>query len=733
MSDEVKSPQSGDKIAQYTVLHKLGSGGMGDVYLCDDPQLGRQVAVKVLHAYDQSDMEIAKRFVLEGKALAKLTHPNIVSVFGLGEGDGFLYIAMEYVPGRSLFQLSRERRLSIREMISIFADVAAGLDHAHSHGIVHRDIKPANILVDTRGRAKIIDFGIAKVVGGNPMGSEGVKTKTGAVIGTLNYIAPELFRGIDPSPSSDIYALGLIFAEMLTGRTPFKGESQFATMEMIRDGRLDIPENLRLVLPPETWSALDRIIAREPEHRPPSAGDAAKLLEAVEFPNLPSYFNSQLVSVRIENVDELQDRLDGTDIDPAEWQFILSLAVRNHARTPSSGPEEESTRLIEQTGVYIPSEMLDAAIENYRMDLDSIITLRRSENLSALTPPPVVGHVMAATGHVVVEPVIQRKAAESVSSDRGISMKWMAGALVAVLLVGGAYFQFKQSAIKAEAQALAAKEAKPRRGGAEVGAPPVAAAAVDGAAKAPSSGSGFAMVIEPAVDAWPPIAYVEMSPGFQQTWKWKQRSTTGGDVAFVERRIFEGIEDGLQKFKVERLKRGPNGSGILTEAAGTEWYQPGFAVLPRKTLQSKIFGSIGGASVGDPSAIFPLRKGKEVQFELNFKTTEPVAWSPVIQLSSGFSTHYRTACSVRDKVKLQLASGLNELVKVDCYTKSDAGEISDVLYISPEKNMALRHDRRLNANVGGIVNEVSMSGELVENVSNPQSTATIRAPSGDQL
>ncbi len=730
MSDTVRTPQAGDKIAQYTILHKLGSGGMGDVYLCEDPTLGRQVAVKILHDYDHADMEIAKRFVLEGKALAKLTHPNIVSVFGLGEGDGFLYIAMEYVSGRSLFQLSRERRLSIREMISIFADVAAGLDHAHRHGIIHRDIKPANILVDVHGRAKIIDFGIAKVVGGNPMGSEGIKTKTGAVIGTLNYIAPELFRGVDPSPSSDIYALGLIFAEMLTGRTPFKGESQFATMEMIREGRIDIPENLRLVLPSETWLALDRIIARDPDMRPPTAGDAARLLEDVEFPHLPSYFNSQLVSVRIENVDDLQDRLDEAAVDPAEWQFILSLAVRNQASKAGGGSDDESTRLIEQTGVHIPVEILDAAIESYRRDLDSILTLRRAESLSALTPPPVVGHVMTDGQKVVVEPLAHHVSPE-VHNKQGSSTKWMAMALTMILLIGGGYYQYRQMELKAKAQAVALKEAESKRrgGGAEVGAPPSALQA--GATLPAPAASGFAMVIEPASDAWPPIALSELSPGFEQTWKWKQRSTSGGDVSFVERRIYEGMDDGLQKFKVERLKRGAN--GVVAEASGTEWYLPGFSALPRKTLQSKIFGSIGGSSVGDPGAIFPLRKGKEVQFELGFKSTEPVAWTPIIQLSGGFSAHYRTACSVRDKVTLQLTSGPAELVKVDCYTKSDSGEISDVLYLSPEKNIAVRHDRRLNSTSGGVVSEVSMSGELVENVSSVQSTATIRAPSGDQL
>lgn len=729
MTVEIRKPKIGDKIAQYTIRSKLGSGGMGDVYLCDDAALGRQVAVKIMHSYDQSDTDIISRFILEGKALAKLTHPNIVSVFGLGEDNGFLYIAMEHVAGRSLFQLSRERRLTIREMISIFSDIAAGLDHAHSHGIVHRDIKPANILVDTNGRAKIIDFGIAKMIGGNPTGSEGIKTKTGAVIGTLNYIAPELFRGIDPSPSSDIYALGLMFAEMLTGRTPFKGESQFATMELIRDGKIDIPENLKIVLPVETWDALYKIIDKEPENRPASATAAAQLLKAIEFPNLPSYFNSELVSVRIENVEELQDQLEAENVDPAEWQFVLALAVRTQASRGVDEPAEDATRLIERTGLHIPGELLKEALGSYRRDLDSILTMRRAESLSSLTPPLVVAQITPHTKSVDVQPLTPSPHTATVAvaaPPESGAFKWVAAIAIAAFIGGGIYYQQLKAKAASEAQAAQAvveAQALQRKRGAAVAPPPNAA--LTNPVQAPAATSGFAMVVEPAVDAWPPVALSALTPGAVQTYKWKVRSSQGGDSTFVERRTFEGEEEGLQKFKVERLKR--NGTAVVSEPGGTEWYLPGFSALPRKTLQSRIFGSIGGSAVGQPAAVFPLRKGKEVQFELTFKSTEPVAWTPLVQLSSGFSTSYRTACSVRDKVSLTLSGAPQELVKIDCYTKSDTGEISDVLYWSSEKNVALRHDRRVNSTSGGVVTEVSMSGELAENVATEVGTH-VRTP-----
>lgn len=734
MTVEIRKPQTGDKVAQYTIRSKLGSGGMGDVYLCDDAALSRTVAVKIMHSYDQSDTDIVNRFILEGKALAKLTHPNIVSVFGLGEDNGFLYIAMEHVAGRSLFQITRDRSLTIREMISIFSDIAAGLDHAHSHGIVHRDIKPANILVDGNGRAKIIDFGIAKVIGGNGGGSEGVKTKTGAVIGTLNYIAPELFRGIDPSPSSDIYALGLLFAEMLTGRTPFKGESQFATMELIRDGKIDIPDNLLAVLPPEAIDALYKIIDREPENRPISASSAAQLLKSIEFPNLPSYFNSELVSVRIENVEELQDQLEAQKVDPAEWQFILALAVRTQAMRGDEEPSEDTTRLIERTGLHIPQKILLDSIENYRKDLESIITMQRSDSLSSLTPPPPVGQITPHTHSVEVQPMIQpppspaqgvRVAPEPVKSGSG---KWIAAAILVALLGGGVYYQqMRTQAVvedvrEAVAQAEAANNGR-RRMGESVSAPPVTEPT---SGTNPTASSGFAMVVEPSTDAWPPIDRVDPKPGDQHTWKWKVRSTQGGDATFVERRIFDGVDQGLLKYTVVRLARNPSGSGVVSQPAGTEWYVAGFNALPRKTLQSKVFGSVGGAAVGQPAAIFPLRKGKEVQFELSYKSTEPVSWTPLVPLSTGFLTNYRSACSVRDKISLNVQGSLRELVKVDCYTKTDSGEISDVIYWSPDLGAELRHDRRVSSTSNGVITEVSMSGERVE--ASPGEPATSRQP-----
>ena len=721
MSQEIRKPQIGDTIAGYTILSKLGSGGMGDVYLCDDKALSRRVAVKIMHAFDPSvDAEAANRFILEGKALAKLTHPNIVSVFGLGEDNGFLYIAMEHVAGRSLHHLSRERRLTIREMISIFSDIAAGLDHAHSHGIIHRDIKPANILVDGFGRAKLIDFGIAKSVGGNLAGSEGVRTKTGAVIGTLNYIAPELFRGEPPSPSTDIYALGLLFYEMLTGRTPFKGESQFQTMEMIRAGQLDIPENLRVVLPEEAWAVLYEMIDKEPLRRPQTASAAAAKLKAIQFPNLPSYFNSDLLSVRIDNVNELQDRLEEMNVDPAEWGFVLSLAVRKQAERPKETgkiqEEGESTRLIESTGLIVPLEILNDAVEAYKQDLSTIMTMRKADQLSGLvapvhTDPPQVKQYIPNGQSVQAQPVMTAPEPTKAKS------RTFEVAVAVILIAGLGFFAWQKKMSDEKAEPAQAQTNGKRRTGTQVDAP---SQKVPPGGAAASSG-GFAMVIDPPKDAWPPVVYRSPVVGEVATWKWKRRLSEGvndlGSSEIIERVSFDGLDQGLLKVKVERLKK--EGGGEIAMPAGFEWYTPGFGTVPNKALRSSTYGSFTGRVVGQPQAIFPLRKGKEVQFELGFEPRPEADLKPEIRLDAS----YRSNCTIRDQMDLTTSLGAGKIVKIDCSLKSDRTELSETVYWSLERGVAVRRDRRFVSSVNGSPVEMIAIGELISH-----SAADLRQP-----
>lgn len=720
---------------------------MGDVYLCDEKALGRKVAVKIMHSLDAGDPDAAGRFLLEGKALAKLSHPNIVSVFGLGEDRGYLYIAMEYVPGRSLFQLTRERKLNLREMISIFADIAAGLDHAHSLGIVHRDIKPANILVDHNGRAKLIDFGIAKSMGGSLVGAEGVKTKTGAVIGTLNYIAPELFRGIEPSPSSDIYALGLIFFEMLTGRTPFKGDSQFATMEKIRSGDLEVPENLRMLLPEAFWTVLHAMVDHEPLKRPRTCSEGAAQIKAISLPNLPAYFNADLVTVTIDNIKDLQAHLESLAVDPAEWQFVLSLAVRIHGQKPnesggSNSDDGESTKLIESTGIVIPVATLDEALDSYKKDLETIYTMRRAESLTNLTVPEGVAEFLPHTGGVDVQPVLkgQRpseagrsaldpsasvvgRAPEQLNSPQAVKGSsagtWVA-AVGAVALVAGFYvWKTKENAKLLQEQARMISEVKSqsvrRKIGPLVQAPNLAQTATGQVA----SNSSFAMVVEPTQDAWAPVTMPKWQVGHRQLWKWRERPEQGQERAFLQKRTLVEIANGLLEFQIEESALPAAGSRSPAappkfNPAGKEWIVPGFFALPRKTLQSRVFGTIGGTITGEPERTFPLRKGKELQFELAYQITEQVSFSPIAPLGGYSPIKYKSTCSVKDKIPLVVGTlGQQSVVKIDCSTQSDTQEVKDTLYFSDSRGVPLRHDRRVLLTVGGKIKETSLIGEIV--------------------
>jgi serine/threonine-protein kinase len=204
---------------RYRVISRLGSGGMADVYLAQDTLLGRQVALKLLHHRFAQDQEFVERFRREASSAAGLSHPNVVSIYDRGEWDDTYYIAMEYLPGRSLKAVLREHgRLSPEDAIDITIQILLALGFAHKRGIIHRDIKPHNVILDEEGRAKVTDFGIARA-GASDM------TMTGSIMGTAQYLSPEQAQGYAVSETSDIYAAGVVLYELLTGDVPFEGES----------------------------------------------------------------------------------------------------------------------------------------------------------------------------------------------------------------------------------------------------------------------------------------------------------------------------------------------------------------------------------------------------------------------------------------------------------------------------------------------------------------------------
>ena len=208
---------------RYELRHRIGRGGMADVFLGHDRLLDRQVAIKMLFPEFAVDPNFVERFRREAQAAANLNHPNIVNVFDWGKHAATYYIAMEYVDGRTLADILRANgHLTSKQAAEIATEVAAALGFAHAAGLVHRDIKPANILIGTNGTVKVADFGIARALNSS---TESNLTQAGAVMGTATYFSPEQAQGAQPDPRSDLYSLGVVMYEMVAGRPPFTGEN----------------------------------------------------------------------------------------------------------------------------------------------------------------------------------------------------------------------------------------------------------------------------------------------------------------------------------------------------------------------------------------------------------------------------------------------------------------------------------------------------------------------------
>jgi len=252
---------------RYHVRSRIAHGGMATVYLATDSRLDREVALKVMHADLARDADFVERFIGEAKSVARLSHPNIVSVFDQGADGQYLYLSMEYVPGRTLRALLRERGwLTWQEALALTDPILAGLAAAHQAGLVHRDVKPENVLITADGRVKVVDFGLARAsaAAGN--------TRAGVIIGSVAYIAPEQVTGAATDARTDVYSTGVMLFEMLTGRQPFTGETPLAVAYAHVNSDIPSVSSLAGGIPPAVDQLVRAATSREPGRRPPHAG-----------------------------------------------------------------------------------------------------------------------------------------------------------------------------------------------------------------------------------------------------------------------------------------------------------------------------------------------------------------------------------------------------------------------------------------------------------------------------
>ena len=265
----------GETLSQYRVVSKLGAGGMGEVYLAEDTNLKRQVALKVMPPEMAQHPERLLRFRREAEAVAALNHPNIVTIHNIEEIDGKRILVMELIEGESLDRKLRPGGLSLSEVLAIAVPLTDALAAAHEKGIVHRDLKPANIMIRPNGQVKVLDFGLAKVTAlpeGPLAGEQGTRAETrtasltseGTVMGTAPYMSPEQLQGKAIDHRTDLFSLGILLYEMATGERPFRGETGLElASKILRDDPPPVRE-LRADLPPQLADVIEKCLEKDP-------------------------------------------------------------------------------------------------------------------------------------------------------------------------------------------------------------------------------------------------------------------------------------------------------------------------------------------------------------------------------------------------------------------------------------------------------------------------------------
>jgi serine/threonine protein kinase len=281
----------GGELGHFSLLEKIGEGGMGRVYKARDKRLDRFVAIKLLAEARSTDADRRARFVQEAKAASALNHPNIVTIHEIGEQDGRTFIVMELVDGKPLNEMIPRRGMRLTEALRIAVQVADALSAAHAAGIVHRDLKPANIMVDAHGRAKVLDFGLAKLSAPAAAAPAGVDEAThtlamdqpvseeGVILGSVPYMSPEQAEGKPVDARSDIFSFGAVFYEMITGQRAFRGESKISTLAAVVEKDPPPAGEISSTTPPEVERLIARCLRKDVNRRSQNMADVKLALE----------------------------------------------------------------------------------------------------------------------------------------------------------------------------------------------------------------------------------------------------------------------------------------------------------------------------------------------------------------------------------------------------------------------------------------------------------------------
>jgi hypothetical protein len=612
------SLQPDQMVGPYKIVKKVGTGGMGEVYEGWDDNLKRPVAIKILTPGPLSDEEIKNRFLAEGRSLARLRHPNVVNLYMIGEHQGLPFMAMEFIKGATLDEYIVNNHCGLKELLSLFSQMLDGLAAAHAEKIIHRDIKPQNIMVDLKNVAHIVDFGIAKA----HTDLESPKTQQGIVLGTKNYMAPELLQGKPAGPQTDIYALGLVFQFMLTGEAPKADPTPGGSKKLID------------LLPRQLKDILVGMTQKSPELRYKAIPEIIADLKNVSLDEMHADLMVESAKdVKIENLEQVYAHCRKHGLDIAESRLVVNLATRMDHKI--SAPTDDNADRTEAIGVKRPvnldPEALNKAMERVRSAKTAVISKRVSTGPAPMPPPRERRPVNLHLGKIFVLLSICSSAYFYMAVDRKKAIAWFE-ARVAKAAMGAKFQSPKSKQLVIDPQ--------------------------EAPSLAPTSSAAQAV---PATSAPPPVLAKApaLKPG--QTFKFRYQ---------IHDRMKNETKDQTLEWEVLSIKDGKvnwedaNGSSEVTsinpflppyEASGT---------VVRKSEKNEIDGN--------PADFFPLTEAKNFVTRVN-----PVSRPGVAS--------YDSTCVVGPQQTTATPAGSFKTLRIDCTSQFNNGT-SESYYYSPQLN-----------------------------------------------